>query len=367
MASIIRIPDSAWVLIVSAAVAACSDQASTSLGSDSTTEFGMSMTNATTSEGGLTSQAVTSSSSSDDSGTSQASEDASTYPDESSTSGSADVPNGPCAGYREIRDEVFAYAQSDLPPLEGVECVQGLLRLLGGERVDPIVDLESLHSLREVGGLTMSGLAVLVDVNGLAGLIVINDVLIVGYQAPGAEQCNFNAALENLDGLSNVQQIGADIEICGALQDSLVSIDGLDGALEGEFLSAIRLQQLQALESAGALAGVTRLGSLILNELPAFVDLTALSDVEDAANLFIRQTAVTDLAGLEALTTIDSRLTITDNPQLTTLAGLDALTSTDDLIISNNPLLPQAEAEAFAETVTANYVAICGNMDGPPC
>jgi len=241
------------------------------------------------------------------------------------------------------------------------------LRVLSDERGRPINDLEDLYALSEVGGLTMSGLPALVDVDGLSGLHTIHDLLTIGYQAPGVDQCTFNPVLANLDGLSSVAHIGGDIDICGALQDSLTSIDGLDAALEGEISGAIRLQQLQLLQGVGPLTGVTRIGSLILNELPAFVDLTALSDVEGAANLLIRETAVTDLAGLEALATIDSRLTITRNSQLTTLAGLDALVGTDELIISDNPLLPQAEAEAFAESVTANYVAICGNLDGPPC
>lgn len=39
-----------------------------------------------------------------------------------------------------------------------------------------------------------------------------------------------------------------------------------------------------------------------------------------------------------------------------------------DLRIIENPLLPQAEAEAWAAQVdVSGDVTICGNLDGPPC
>ena len=65
---------------------------------------------------------------------------------------------------------------------------------------------------------------------------------------------------------------------------------------------------------------------------------------------------------------VEFTVIVSANPSLTTLDGLDALVSTTDLFISGNPLLPQAEAEAFAASVdVAGELVVCGNLDGPPC
>ena len=77
-----------------------------------------------------------------------------------------------------------------------------------------------------------------------------------------------------------------------------------------------------------------------------------------------------DLTGLEGLHAT-AGITIGDNGALGSLAGIDHLMQgTTSLVeIANNPLLPTAAAQAFAEKVDddGEGILVCGNMDGEPC
>jgi hypothetical protein len=186
--------------------------------------------------------------------------------------------------------------------------------------------------------------------------------------SPGIPGCHENPNLTNLDALANLQHFD-NLLLCGDLQDALVSIDGLDTALEGAITGHVELTDLSALSNLTAFDGVTAIdGGIALLDLPSVTDLSGLNDLTDVAAITISRTNVADLYGLESLVDVGDRLGITSNEQLQTLAGLDAIVSVGALYVTNNPALPQSEAEAFASTIdVANETVICGNLDGPAC
>jgi len=275
----------------------------------------------------------------------------------------------PCASFGETREQAQIYRQADVQGLVGVECVEGVFNIVGQDPKDPIVDLAGLEALEEVGALNIIATRYLVDISGLEGLRSLPEGLFIGAGFPGkSEECPYNSALQNLDALSGLQVLDKDLWLCGANQDALVSIDGLDAALHGELRYTVRLNQLSALTGIEAFSDVTWVDGIDMDELPALTDLGGLSDLEAAYSLFFVEIGVVDFGGLESLISLEGRLVIAGNPSLVTLDGLDALTSVDEVFIFGNPALPQAEAEAFVASLDVGGASnVCGNLDGPPC
>lgn len=287
----------------------------------------------------------------------------------STTEPSTDLPLVPCAGFGETRKQAQIYRQADVQGLVGVECVEGALNIWGQDPEDLIVDLTGLEGLQEVAVLNIAGTQQLVDLTGLEGLRRVPEGLFIGVGFPGkSEECPYNSALQNLDALSGLQVIDKDLWLCGANQDALVSIDGLDAALDGELHYGVTLMQLSALSGLSAFSGVTWVDSMDMNQLPALTDLSGLADLEAGYNLLVAELGIADFGGLESLVSLEGRLLIAGNPSLVTLDGLDALTSVDEVFIFDNPALPQAEAEAFVASLAVSGTSnVCGNLDGPPC
>jgi hypothetical protein len=288
----------------------------------------------------------------------------------SSSGSSGDVPfAGFCDGYRNSFDRsIFVYSQAEVDAVAGVSCIIGGLVVYGDNGDDVVSDLGAFASLETVSEhIALNGL-MLEELQGFESLQWIGGDLVVGSLSPGIPGCHENPNLTNLDALANLQHFDT-LLLCGDLQDSLASIDGLDTALEGAIAGHVELTDLSALSDLTAFDGVTAIdGGLALLDLPLVTDLSGLNDLADVAAITISRTSVADLYGLESLVDVDDRLGITSNEQLQTLAGLDAIVSVGALYVMNNPALPQSEAEVFASSIdVANETVICGNLDGPAC
>src|SRR5690606_13150119 len=143
------------------------------------------------------------------------------------------------------------------------------------------------------------------------------------------------------------------------LNDALLSIDGLDSALEGELDGYVELSYLAQLDSIAALDGVTGVG-LALVELPMLNDLSPLGDLSSSSSITLAGTGVNDLHGLESLKSVNDRLGIVGNAELVTLTGLGALVQVGSLCISDNLYLPQSEAVDLAASIfVARETVIC--------
>jgi hypothetical protein len=259
-------------------------------------------------------------------------------------------------------------AQSDMRPFEGVECIEGALAVYRGPKDDPVVDLAPLSALRAVTEEVGVSDTLLTDLHGLEGVEWIGQQLSIGGLTPGVSGCNENPNLESLDAFAGLQHVGS-LLVCGDLNDSLVSIDALDAALEGHFQGKIELSYLRELSSIAPLEGVTNaeLG-LVLVELPMLVDLSPLNALAEAGAITIARTSIQDLVGLESLETVVDRLGIVANDQLVSLAGIENIIHVGALYITDNINLPQEAAEELASSIDVEAeTVICGNLGGPPC
>ncbi|MEM6929171.1 MAG: hypothetical protein AAF602_19690, partial [Myxococcota bacterium] len=174
--------------------------------------------------------------------------------------------------------------------------------------------------------------------------------------ANGRSSIAYNPLLTSVD-LSQLTEIG-DVRVVGGDALSDLRLDGLQrsGILEIQEVPALTAVTLPALTRADWLL-VQRCAGLERLELPALVDVPRL-DIRDADAL-----TTLDFA---SLTTIGPGfgLAIFGNASLSDLSGFDALTTIQGrLDIIDNPSLPTATATAFAQGLTvSDGVSVQGNL-----
>lgn len=265
-----------------------------------------------------------------------------------------------CAGYDVVLDDVFLDDNEDVLAIQGVECVRGsiLVRL-------NVTDLTPLASLRATGFLKFEA-PLLASLAGLEQLTEVRHELVLGAYLP--DNGCVGTQVPTLAPLVSLEHVGA-LHVCD--NQSLTSIVELDAALTGDIPGKITVASSPSLVSLSGFEGLTSVGlQLELTGLPLVESLQPLADVTrvDGAFTLAGLNSVTTMEGLEALNYAESLL-IVENAGLVSLAGLDnVLVVGDNLSIRDNPMLPQAEAEAWAQQVdVGGTVTICGNLDGPSC
>jgi hypothetical protein len=154
-----------------------------------------------------------------------------------------------------------------------------------------------------------------------------------------------NPGLQTLDGIETLAHAQG-LRMCNNGDPiALRSIDGARAALVGD-LGSVSIHMAPQLDSILALDEVTHIDSLTLEG----------------------QLGVVDLQGMGALIVVETSLVLSGNPQLTSLAGLESLAHVGSIAITDNPTLPQAEAEAFVATLEVDGgTQVCGNLGGDPC
>lgn len=318
---------------------------------------GVTSTSTSTSqgEGSSTTAAVSTSST----GTSSAADSSSGGP------GVFDVSVAACEGYRNVADGVYAQSQGEVDDAAGVECIRGAL-VLGGGADDPIVDLSPLAQLQWVGDDLVLEQLTLTDLQGLSALAWLDGEIVVGGETVEGG-CVINPGLQRLDGLGALTHVQG-LRVCGDGDATpLQSIDGASAALVGE-LGRVWIVGAPQLDAILALDEVTRIDDLVLSALPGLASLDGLETLTTAVHVELTEVGITDLCGLGALVGVENGVTLDRNPQLSSLAGADALTHVGSIIIRDNPMLPQADAEAFVATLDVdNGAVVCGNLGGDPC
>lgn len=273
---------------------------------------------------------------------------------------SLDLPPGQnCDGYSMVVDNVIADDNDEVASLVGVTCIEGDLTI----RMEA-TDLTPLASLEAAGRITIETIS-LTSVAGLENLREVRNEFSLGPYAPDAG-C-IGTQVSTLAPLGSIERLGS-LLICN--NPNLLSVAEFGAALEGDFEGRVSLTALPSLQSLAGFEGLTSIGAgLALVDLPLVQDLQALANlnaVGDVASL--SGLGITSMEGLEGLAQTGALLII-GNSQLSTLAGLENLTEVSgDLRIRDNPMLPQAEAEAWAAGVDVGEdVVICNNLDGPLC
>jgi hypothetical protein len=236
-----------------------------------------------------------------------------------------------------------------------------------------LTGLESLATLTDqyVGGLQLFNNTALENVDALAALTDVGSVI----------SLSSNDALTDLDGLGQVT--GAICSITLDRNPSLTSLAGLAG-LEGfspmsgqnacnPFTgNRVRISDNDALQSLSGLEWMVSVYALDVSnnaQLPNLIGLDNLTTVTGELRIgnAISSTStqgIISLAGLGSLTTIGGSLVIESNPNLTTLAPLSSLTALHSLIISTSPALADLDGLEGLQSLTTvtlgrlNYGAV---------
>jgi hypothetical protein len=178
--------------------------------------------------------------------------------------------------------------------------------------------------------------------------------------------CGVAAQLYNVDTQEKLDALVGCTRLLGSLRvgdalftnldqlESLRFVDGSVNLFRNESLTDI--DGLRNLETVG--------GELRVGFHPQLIGLNGLASLRSVGALFfvVSNARLTTLAGLEQLRSVGP-LRIETNSSLRTLQSLSGLqTVAGDLSILLNPMLPQAEAEAFAATVnTSGTVTVSNN------
>jgi len=269
--------------------------------------------------------------------------------------------SGRCADSPRLEEEVYVNNQAELDQLSGCERI-------GGLRIVPFegIDLTALSSLRRVDGPLDIGadpevypedfdeqqeflapIRALQEagwVDSLHGLENLESVQAFYLTGVGISDLSELESLETVDGLvvryshhlQNLNGLGASPRLLWiTYADALQSLDGLQ--LESNAGSLI-LEWLPALVNIDALAQATTIDTLILSgtgltSFPQIGQLVYATSVSIGAN-----EALADLSALGSLQGVGV-LTIAGNPSLTALPQFPQLSSFDDFIVIGNAAL----------------------------
>jgi hypothetical protein len=230
--------------------------------------------------------------------------------------------------------------------------------------IDELACLERIHGMLEIAGC-----ASLVEIDGLSNLEQVG----VDVSEDENENCGdsihiaINDALENVDGLAGLTELPGRLLIRGNY--ALTEIDGLAGvtAVAEEAptvdpedpIPDIEITDNDELESLDGLAGLTAIGFLHIEDNDALTDLSGLENLTGAGTLAIMDNAHLDnLEGLASLTLVE-HLVVSENSFLPSLDGLDNLESAGNVKLAYNHFLADLSALSQLTEITG-WLMIAG-------
>jgi hypothetical protein len=300
---------------------------------------------------------------------------------------------------------------TDETPHESIACVEQVLGNLTIGPTTQLINLDSLASLKEVGGtayivgnlalITVSGLEALErvewlhirrnrnlsDLHGLAGLTAVGRITISNNDgltslaglsdglAPSKLEVADNELLASLDGLPSFTMAGNDAALTVEIEDnpSLIDLGGLSDCCAEQALS-LTVARNAKLPDLGGLESFARLDSLYLHDNVALASLDGLDNLVEVRTLDIafdhcianNDATLGNLVGAPNLAEIDV-LQIQWIGSLTSLAGLSGVNDLTKLQIRNNATLPWDEVMNLATLTGPLVLDICGGVGGPEC
>ena len=254
-----------------------------------------------------------------------------------------------------------------------------------------LTTLTGLNNLTSVGEIIINENSTLEDITGLSNLTRISSTL----------QVTYNPELESLTGLENVDSIlGGQIIIVD--NSMLNSIEALNDWNYSNLTSAF-IQQNDLLASCastflcsylddGGIATIDNnaTGCNSINEVAASCGICLLTDLtlttqeevdnfpinypnctEVSGNLTIEASSITNLIGLNQITSIGGNLILANNESLTSLSGLDNLTSIGGTFTCNsNSLLANfigldnlSTIQSYCEILNNNNLSTLSGLD----
>lgn len=245
---------------------------------------------------------------------------------------------------------------NDLPSLTSLGALGSLASVDGTlalRNLPSLVTLDGLDGLVHTRSVRLEELPSLTTLSGLSGLVSVDYGLFIS-------DANALADLTGLDALRSA----ATLEVDGA--PSFVSFGPLPSLTD---VGTVRISR-GALQDLAGLDGVTNLERLEIREQGALVNLAGLESLGSVDYLEIElNPALVSTADLSALQAVRS-LSIRSNAALMEL-GLDALSMVGDLSITDNPNLPECQAVALKDRLSATgalgSVTISGNDPTGTC
>jgi hypothetical protein len=220
----------------------------------------------------------------------------------------------------------------------------------------PITNLDVFSNVTTWSDVVMIGGLPLTDLSGLEGMVEVQDLWL------------YLGDIVDLTGLQNLVSVEQEL---GIRYSSLISLSGLDSLESAEDLVVSKNFQLTevgplpslraagfwiydnaSLESFSTPPSLEVLYGLSISG-PALVSVSAspLSGTVDSLGL-LDSPLLTDLSGLSPLSSVGTDMQISGNDSLTSLDGLHNIEWIGgDLEITDNVLLPQAEIDAFIDSV----------------
>lgn len=173
-----------------------------------------------------------------------------------------------------------------------------------------------------LGDVTIHG----TDINNLNGLSVLNSI--GGYLIIGGWP-DENYLLTSLTGLDNLSSIGGEFRIYG--NNALPNLNGLESlaSIGGDFFiwSNDAMTCLTGLESLAFIGGGVQIGNIDSGN-PALTSLTGMQNPAINGYLAIAgNEALSNMTGLESMTSVGGDLIICGNNALVSLSGLESLTT----------------------------------------
>jgi len=217
--------------------------------------------------------------------------------------------------------------------LSDLTAIDGYLNL---SRNYPVANLHGLESLTFIGeGITVERLSGLTDITALSNVTSIGTM---GPVDTRSLRIINNPRLTNLDGLENITTIESDVH---AYDNDLRNVNGLS-----------------SLTSIGADLNLG--GNVNLNDISGLSNLTTIG-----GNVVLYHTALTNLDDLNNLTAIGGYLYLFNNPHLTDLSGLSNLATMGDRLAINHPdnyttkpPLGSPFCNAVSETGTGGQISV---------
>ncbi len=233
-----------------------------------------------------------------------------------------------------------------LNPLNNLTSIMGELAIEN----NPLLTSLGLLNLTSLTWLTLTDLPALTDIDGLANQITSIEKIKIE-----------NVPLTNLNGLSGLTQINIQLEIRSTAITNLAELTNLTE------LGYLLLDNNQQQTSLG-LTNLTRLGGVTIWNCPAFSNigpLTAQLNETEIGSVYLYNTALPNLSGLEGLTGIVNFIAWF-NSDLTSLDGLENITHADyGISLWSNPSLTNISGFSGIQHVDYGKLEIngCGALE----
>lgn len=213
--------------------------------------------------------------------------------------------------------ELHGFPGMDLTPLSALRIVRGNLYVgtqgpLGGSPIGTISSLEGLEALEQVNSLTLSHLTV-PDLSGLSSLRAVAFDPLGPHEEGGLLYLRHNTALRDLSGL-----------------DSLT-----------DFAQLATTDNAQ-LESLSGLRVPHTLRSVHLSNEPVLTDLSALGELTSIGELYLENTAITELDALQVKEA--ELIMLVNNDLLEHANSLSLLVNLRELAVAGNDRLQELPA-----------------------